>query len=194
MLETIVISQFSGINTQADSANLGVSALRECRNFILRPIGGIGVPASWPRFTCNGTILSLGYINLIDYKFSSTARLLVQADDDNWWNFTPKEADGQPANVIVAAPGGTTISTNLTLTTGQIMAFNYSSGNIRLGAGDVSRSWFTNPIGIVPYATTTYTTDQAFTKGFAPVFTDDSGDKWKLYVDNNTGIYAEPIA
>lgn len=193
MLESISIANFSGLNTQADSSNTGATAFRECRNFILRPIGAIGVPAAWPRFTCNGTVLSLGYINLIDYKFAAGIRLLIQADDDNWWNVTPKESDGQPTNTIVAAPGSS-LSADLVLTAGQIMAFYFTSGYIQVGADDYAKSWFTVPIGSVPNATTTYSADRAFAKGYGPVFTDGNGNKWKWFVDNTTGLYSEPIA
>ena len=193
MLKKIKISQFGGINTITDSSNLGVSEVRECKNFILRPLGGLSVPPSWASFTLNGTALDLGYINNVDLLFDTGKRLLLQSQDLNWWDVTPGD-DGVPINTVLASAPSVILSANLLVAYGKVLAFKRSVSNFqRLTADQFAMGWATESLGSVPFYSTLYSSDQAFAYGYGPVFTDSATNKWRLFADNATGLNAVTI-
>lgn len=196
MLQEIKLSQFGGINTEVDSNNAGVGICRQARNFILRPIGGLGVPPAWSYFLPGGSRLDLGFINTADYLFALGARLLLQSAQGTWWDVTPRPGDGQPANVTVATPSSP-LSANLVLSASKVFAFATGDPGThwRMGASDALLTWWTERMGAIPYAVTTYATDRAFAYPYGPVFTDPvSGQLWKLGADDDLqGVFAETI-
>lgn len=195
MLQEIKLSQFGGINTEVDSNNAGVGICRQARNFILRPIGGIGVPPAWSYFSPNGVRLDLGFINTADYLFSAGVRLIVQSPNGTWWDVTPKPGDGQPINVTVATPASY-LSANLVIPASKVFAFATADSGInwRMGASDSFLSWWVERLGTLPYSVTNYSADRAFSYPYGPVFTDPvSGQLWKLGADDEIGVIAETI-
>lgn len=191
MLDKVKFSQFFGKNIVADSANIGFSSVRQCKNFFLRPLGGLSMPPRWNAFSPGGTALDLGFITNIDYLFDG-AKLLLQSSDLNWWDVTPDPISGVPRNVVVAAPGSS-LSANLVLSSSQVMAFKDSTGNWKLSADQYAMGWATERLGTVPLYTTRYTADRAFATGFGPVFTDGAGNLWKLQANIVTGLEAITI-
>lgn len=192
MLVPIKMSQFGGINTVEDSANEGITEARYCRNFIPRPLGALGLAASYKAFAPGGSALSVGFITNIDYLFDG-ARLLLQSPQGDWWDATPGN-DGLPNNVTVTAPGST-LSANLVLTSSQIMGFKLSATvMMQISADQFALGAFYQRINSAPYYTTRYTADRAFTTGFGPVFTDGAGNTWLLYADTTqNGVNARSL-
>lgn len=182
MLVKFKMAQFGGLNTVEDSMNEGLVEARYCRNFITRPLGALGVAPAYKAFQPGGSALSLGFTNLVDYLFdvSSGAQLVIQDEASNWWDVTP-QADGMPRNITVATPASP-LSANLTLTSGQILAFKISSTQMIRGGADLAAlGSFYQGMTVAPYATTTYTTQRAFNYGFGIVFpADGAGNTWKL--------------
>lgn len=121
MLTKVKMSQFTGVNTIADSTNQGFSSVRACKNFMLRPIGALSMFPAWSSFLPGGSLLNLGFITNIDFLFNG-ARLLFQSPDGNYWNATPDQNTGVPDNAVRTF-SGTPISANQTITSSQIMAF-----------------------------------------------------------------------
>lgn len=193
MLNEVKFSQFGGMNTVVDSSNQGVSGSRLVRNFLLRPLGALGVPPAWTSFAPgDGAALSLAFLTNIDYMFDTGSALYIQSSDGNWWNATPRQ-DGTVANVPVTWAGAT-IGANLVLTAGQVMAFKYSSTLAwKLFASEANLGYATERCPVPPYYSTRYTTAQAFLAGFGPVFTDAQGNTWKIIATNDTGIDAVTI-
>lgn len=121
MLTKVKMSQFTGVNTIADSTNQGFSSVRQCKNFMLRPIGALSMFPAWSSFLPGGSVLDLGFITNIDFLFNG-ARLLFQSPDGNYWNATPDQNTGIPDNAVRTF-SGTPISANQTITSSQIVAF-----------------------------------------------------------------------
>ena len=191
MLQVLSIKQFGGKNTSVDSENIGTAMARVATNFMLRPIGGLGMPPAWTYFQPGGTTLDLGFVNNIDYLFDG-GRLLLQDSNSVWWDVTPR-ADGPPNNVTVSY-SSSTISANLLLTSGQILAFKINA-NLHwklLGDADVA-NYGIEKLGAVPFYTTRYTTDRAFLSGYGPVIPDGKGNSWKMQADPVSGLYAITI-
>ena len=193
MLEKFRIQQFGGLQTVTDSNNIGVTSARECKNFLLRPLGALSVPAAWTAFSPGGTALDLGFLTTIDLLFDTGIRLLLQSPDLQWWNATPED-DGTLSNTVVSY-SGSTISSDQAVSASTVLAFKKGSSlNWQLGADSAIDNYFTIKLGFVPYAGTTYSADRAFVTGVGPVFTDGGGQQFRLTADNASGVYALRIA
>lgn len=180
--------QFNGLNTVLDSTQAEGSAARECTNFLLRPIGGLGVPAAWTSFAPGGVALDLGFLNNIDFLFDG-APLLIQDPDGNWWDVSAQE-DGTPRNVVVTAPS-TPRLTDLLVAEGLVLAFKLGPTTyIQLGADDASAGWFMERLPTVTKCTTRYTAPLAFGGGAGIVF----ANRWKLAADPERGLIAGPVS
>jgi hypothetical protein len=184
MLQHFKLAQFGGINTVLDSTQANGTAARECVNMILRPLGGLGVPAAWIPFAPGGAALDLGFLTNIDFLFDG-ARLLLEDNAGNWWDMTP-QSDGTPKAEVVAAPG-VTLSANLAVAEGLVMGFKLNPTTfMQLGADASAAGWFIGRINSAPYWTTRYTADRAFRFGYGPVF----AGKWRLAADPVEGLVA----
>ncbi len=189
-LEKIKLSQFGGVNTILDSANAGVSKVRVCRNMLLRPLGALSVPPRWSSFTPGGTALDLSFITNIDYLFDTSIRLLLQDETAQWWNMTPRSDNAIPEMTVVSY-SGSTLGADLTVASGEYLAFKQSDGTMtQLGADGAATGWFTERRGIVPYYSTLYSADRAFLNGFGPVFVDGAGVSRRLQASSAFGLVA----
>lgn len=192
MLEEIKFSQFGGMNTVVDSSNQGVSGSRLVRNFLLRPLGALGVPPAWSRFAPGGTNVDLAFATNIAYLFDSGAGLYFQSPDDTWWNASVN-ADGSQLNEPVTWTGATR-SANLVLTSGQKLVFKFSSTLAwSLSANEANAGDFTERSPVPPYYGTRYTSVQAFAKTYGIRIPDGNGNTWHLSANDDLGFYAVTV-
>lgn len=193
MLREIKFSQFGGMNTVVDSSNQGVSGSRLVRNLLLRPLGALGVPPAWTLFQPGGTTVSLAFLTNIDYLFDTGSALYFQSPDGNWWDATVGE-DGQQKNEVVTWAGAT-ISANLVLTSGQTLAFKYSSTLAwKLAASEGQGGEYTERSPVPPYYTTRYTSVRAFATGYGIRIPDPNGSNtWFLSANDDVGFYAVTV-
>lgn len=192
MLTKIKLSQFGGMNTVVDSSNQGVTEARLCRNFLLRPLGALGVPPAWTTFAPGDVTVSLGFLTNIDYRFDSGSALYFQSPDANWWDCSVLP-DGTQRNVPVAWAGAT-LSADLVLTSGQVLVWKFSSILAwRLAAAQRNAGEYTERSPLPPYVTTTYTSVRAFTTGFGITMPDSEGNTWRFRATDDTGFSAITI-
>ena len=182
MLTKIKLSQFGGINTEMDSSNAGVSDVRECKNFLLRPLGGLSVPPAWSYFAPGGVRLDLG--RFVDFYFRNTGAIVIQSSDGTWWQLKT-DANGNVYTEIVADP--------VTYRTSDFVIENYQTLALASAVGAIGI--FANEEGIYNQqlghlqGTTYIETVYAFSwaSGFALKIKDNDGNTWKTVITNEEG-------
>lgn len=134
----------------------------------------------------NGTITFYEFSELtsiFDFLFDTGSSLNLQSPNLNWYNITVT-AGGILGTTQIAAPG-TTISSDLRIDQNQLLGFNKTTTFVRLyiEANFVKTKQYNLSTPI-----TSYTTAQAFTTGFGPVFQDANLLNFRLTVNNSGAI------
>lgn len=193
MLKTIEFSQFGGVNTVLDSSNAGVSEARVCRNFILRPLGGLSVRPGWTAFSPGGIALDLGFITSVKYLLDTGVRLILQSPDLTYWNVTP-DVNGLILPTAVSTPSATPQTADLILMPGEYIAFKYSTTSLLLLCDQNHLGWYTQSIGI-PTTEFTVTDDMVFTvaSGFVLRMEDDTSNTWEFSVSNDGNLFVTTV-
>lgn len=186
MLQKVKMSQFSGIQTETDSQNQGISAAREVRNLFLRPLGALSVPAAWNSFSPGGTALDLRIITTV----FNGGRLLIQSPDGSWWDCTATAATlGLITPTKVAAPSAAAQAFDFLVISPDTIGF-------KIDATHITELWVDQDTGIW-YLTghdatfpPSITTDIAFSfaSGFALKIRDSSGNTWKFFMTNDGNL------
>lgn len=185
MLTKIKLSQFGGINTILDSTNAGVSEVREAKNFLLRPLGGLGVPAAFSSFNPGGTILDLGFF--VDFYFPEGSRLIMQASGGQYFHIVP-DVDGRLYGVPIADPVASPQTEDLVVGLDENIGIDSDSGIIGIFSDKTHGGVYFQNVGFITFRQTRFEGDIVFTiaSGKSILMDDSNGNTWRLSI-NDTG-------
>lgn len=142
-------------------------------------------------FTNGGDLVLYNYSELIssfDFMFETGITLALQSPDLNWWKLDVSSTFPLGTTGIVAP--STTISQDLNISQNELFGFQDATGVTRVFIDDkiieTKRYNLSTPV-------VSYSTVQAYTNGFGPVFQDSLLQNWRLVVDNTGALDSEQV-
>lgn len=142
--------------------------------------------------TANGDVNVYDYSELIavfNYLIADGASLVLQSANSSWWDIDPQTGNGVLRTEGVAAPSSTR-STDLNVKQGELFGFADSTGiwgryvQEQISVGGSKMGFLRGRRYALHEATTTYSTDLAFTTGSGPVFQTSDLQRWRWSVTN----------
>lgn len=143
--------------------------------------------------TANGDLNLFDYSELItvfDYLIEDGAGLVLQSANLSWWDIDPASGNGVIRTEGVAAPSSPR-STDLNIQQGQLFGFADSSGIWRrfvfeqVGISGSKIGFLRGRRYALHEATTSYSSDLAFSTGVGPVFQTAELQRWRWTISNS---------